>query len=215
MVAEEGRLTTPITLDVLFSQEPPRSPPVEFDFRGKRVRAVFQLLPEHEKDIALLDAAQWVSEQKRARIVQAFRDGEGEKLDLEWAEATEEVLRVVQSSYADLLILQRACIGETGVPVAPVEAWLAVPEKVRRYLKGKYDEWEESFDPDMVTDERLQEVDALALGGDGIAIWTLFGSRTLAFYAIYSAGLRLSSKDGESAGSSDGLSEPESEASEP
>ncbi len=213
-MSAEGRLTTPITLDVLFSSEPPRSPPVEFDFLGRRVKAVFVLLPEHEKDVALLDAAHWVSEQKRARIVEAFRTGDEGKLDFEWAEATEEVLRTVQASYADLLILQRACVGETGVPVATVEGWLKIPEKIRRYLKGKYDEWEESFDPDLVTAERLQEVDALALGADAMAIWTLYGSRMLAFYAIYSANLRLELMAGESSGSSDGSKTPETEASE-
>lgn len=196
----------PITMADVFAMEAPKSDVFRFEYAGREIQAQFKLLSDAEKDRCLLDAAQFITDEKWRRMTK--RVVEGKEIHEEWAATTEEALGTVQQAHADRLVIAAACIHpETGVPVATVEHWRQVPDRVLAYLKEKYRAFEQSLDPDQLSEAEIDLCFEVAKKKDLATLLTAFGSRTLASCLIYFVSLWELSMTGESDGFSNGESE--------
>lgn len=202
-----------ISLEEIFkalrSEDEPTSPPVEFKWDGRTVTCVFRLLSEDEHDQALLDAAQFVSEEKHRRLMEARE--KNRMIDADWVTETSPALQAVQASYADMLVLMGATLNPvTKIPVGTLDDWKSLPPATRQYLRGKYDTFENSYLPSVILDERAAEAIEYGKKKDIVSLWTQFDSRVLAFCVISLAAQLEFYQTGESQPSSSGEASSES-----
>lgn len=196
------------TMADVFAMGAPRSEPFTFDYKGKSIEVVFQLLADADKDRCLLDAAQFISDEKWRRITR--RQVDGVETTEAWAASTDEALATVQQAHADRLIIAAAVINpETGIPVATVAAWRQVPDRLLSFLKDKYVAFEQSLDPSKLSEAEIQMCFEMSKKKDLGLLLTVFDSRTLGSCLIYLVSLWEASIDGEF----DGLSSGENESS--
>lgn len=159
------------TLDDFLSLEPMRSEPIEIERAGKKVKVIFQEVPNDLRNLHLMEGIQAVEDRRRELEKQGSGEWRDAETDLDVLKREEQELRTLCAA------MKNPSDNSPAFSLSNLRYYMGSP--LMDFLGNKYAEFEAGINPDSASDELVEAlIDDVKKNEDLALLWTRYGSHT-------------------------------------